>query len=62
MMEKISVVLPFFLNLKNSAKWTGKDVKKKNKNGKKNFKRLPNEKLTFLEKSVITRSTHKNHI
>lgn len=63
MMEKISVVLPFFSGFLKSDECTGKDVKKKNKNGKKNFKKFPVDKLTFQRKSAITRSTHKiNHI
>ena len=63
MMEKISVILPFFSGFLKSDECTGKDVKKKNKNGKKNFKKFPVDKLTFQGKSAITRSTHKiNHI
>lgn len=63
MMEKISVVLPFFSGFLKSDECTGKDVKKRTKMVRKNFKKFPVDKLTFQGKSAITRSTHKiNHI
>lgn len=53
----------FFPINKNLPNGHYKIVRKKCKKGKKIFKKFPADKLTFLGKSAITRSTHKtNHI